>query len=73
MSRPHKRHLTALAAALAAGLFLSVGIATAAGADDYPSWDDVLAARSDEAATNSAISDIEGRSEEHTSELQSQR
>ena len=60
MSRPHNRHLRALGAAVALGLVLSVGVAAAAGADDYPSWDDVLAARSDEAATNTAISDIEG-------------
>jgi len=60
MARQHPHRLRALSVVLATGMLLSVSVATAAVADDYPTWDDVLAARSDEAATNNAISEIEG-------------
>ncbi|MGX5682255.1 NlpC/P60 family protein [Schumannella luteola] len=41
-------------------LLLTLGIAGPVAADDYPSWDDVLAARENEAATQAAIDKIEG-------------
>lgn len=59
MSR-HHRPLGALASAIAAGLILSVGLVTPAVADDYPSWDDVLAAQQNEQATRDQIAEIEG-------------
>lgn len=59
MSR-HHRPLRALASAIAAGLILSVGLVTPAVADDYPSWDDVLAAQQNEQATRDQIAEIEG-------------
>lgn len=59
MSR-HHRPVGALASAIAAGLVLSVGLVTPAVADDYPSWDDVLAAQQNEQATRDQIAEIEG-------------
>ncbi|MDO7882642.1 C40 family peptidase [Salinibacterium soli] len=44
----------------AASLLLTLGVAAPASADDYPSWDDVLAARENEAQTQAAIDEIEG-------------
>ena len=60
MARPHGRRLTMLSAALAGAMLLTLGVTAPASADDYPSWDDVLAAREDQAATSSAITEIEG-------------
>lgn len=59
MSR-HHRPVGALASAIAAGLVLSIGLASPAVADDYPSWDDVLAAQQNEQATRDQIAEIEG-------------
>jgi cell wall-associated NlpC family hydrolase len=56
----HHRPVGALASAIAAGLILSVGLVTPAVADDYPSWDDVLAAQQNEQATRDQIAEIEG-------------
>lgn len=55
-----RHRLAAVSVVLAGSLALSIGIVAPAAADDYPSWDDVLAARQDEAATRSAIDEIEG-------------
>ena len=51
-----KRALTTL---IAGSLLLALGVAAPASADEYPSWDDVLAARNDQAATEAAIAQIE--------------
>lgn len=60
MVRQHRRRLVAVSAALAGSLLLTVGLAGPASADDYPSWDDVLSARNNEAATQSKIDELEG-------------
>jgi len=54
-----RRRLVALSSVLAASLLLTVGIAGPVAADDYPSWDDVMAARNNEAATQAAVDEIE--------------
>lgn len=59
MARLNRRPLVAVSAAIAASLLLTVGIAGPVAADDYPSWDDVLAARQNEADTQAAIDQIE--------------
>jgi cell wall-associated NlpC family hydrolase len=47
-------------ASVVAGVLLAVGaVAGPVAADDYPTWDDVLAARGDEAATKVAIAEIQ--------------
>ena len=56
----HSRLLGALTSVLAATMLVTIGIASPAAADEYPSWDDVLAARENEAATRAAIDEIEG-------------
>lgn len=58
MSR-HFRPFGALTTVVVGSLLLALGIATPASADDYPSWDDVLNARNDQAATEAAIAQIE--------------
>ena len=45
---------------VAGALLATLAIAGPAAADDYPSWDDVQAARGNEAATQAAITEIEG-------------
>lgn len=50
----------ALSSVLAGSLLLTVGIAGPAAAVEYPSWDDVQAARSSEAQTQAQIDEIEG-------------
>lgn len=59
MSR-HFRPIGALTTVVVGSLLLAFGVATPASADDYPSWDDVLNARNNEAATKAAIDEIEG-------------
>jgi len=58
--RAHVRPSRALTVVAAVSLLLTVGIASPAVADDYPSWDDVENARQNEAATASEIDAIEG-------------
>src|SRR4051794_15060265 len=59
--RTRRRSLGALILAVAGTLVLSLGTSTAAYADpDFPSWDDVNAARQNEAATRTKITEIEG-------------
>lgn len=58
--RAHVRPSRALTVVAAVSLLLTVGIASPAAADDYPSWDDVENARQNEAATASEIEAIEG-------------
>ena len=58
--RAHVRPSRALTVVVSASLLLTLGIASPAVADDYPSWDDVQNARASEAATAAAIDDIEG-------------
>ncbi len=55
-----RRVAIALSVALSGSLLLTLGIAGPAAADDYPSWDDVQAARQNEAQTQAAIDEIEG-------------
>ena len=59
MSR-HFRPLRALTIVVGGSLLLTLGLAGPAAADEYPSWDDVLAARQNEADTTAAIKEIEG-------------
>ncbi len=64
MSR-HFRPLGALASVIVGTLFIGTALAVGAiagpvAADDYPTWDDVQNARGDEAATEAAITEIEG-------------
>jgi len=58
--RMHFRPIGALTSVVAGSLLLSLAIAGPARADKYPSWDDVQAARQSEAATEAAITEIEG-------------
>jgi cell wall-associated NlpC family hydrolase len=55
-----RRHYRAVGALVVGTLLLTIGLATPAAADDYPTWDDVLAARENEAQTQAAIDEIEG-------------
>ncbi len=50
----------ALTFVVAGSLLLTLGLAVPASADDYPTWDDVLAAQGNEAATAQEIDRIEG-------------
>lgn len=59
MSR-HFRPIGALATVVVGAVLVAVGIVGPAAADDYPSWDDVQAARQNEASTQAAIDEIEG-------------
>lgn len=60
MSR-HSRAFGALASIVVGASVLVFVMAAPVAADpDYPSWDDVLAARGDQAATEAAITEIEG-------------
>jgi len=52
--------LAVVSAALAGSLTLALALAGPAAAVDYPSWDDVLAARQSQAETQAAIDQIEG-------------
>jgi cell wall-associated NlpC family hydrolase len=56
----HFRPIGALTTVAVGSLLLAFGIASPAAADDYPSWDDVLQARDNEAATAAAVNEIEG-------------
>lgn len=56
--RARYRPLRALTVVVAAALVF--GAVTSASADDYPSWDEVEAARQNEAAAASAVNEIEG-------------
>lgn len=57
--RARPRFFGVLGTTVAAALLLAVGIAGPVAADEYPSWDDVLAARGNEAATQAAIDQLE--------------
>lgn len=59
MSR-HVRPSRALAAVVSASLLLTLGLASPALAEDYPTWDDVQNARQNEAATAAEVGKIEG-------------
>ena len=59
MSR-HVRPVRALTVVVSASLLLTLGIASPAFADDYPSWDDVQNARQNEAAAAAEADRIEG-------------
>jgi cell wall-associated NlpC family hydrolase len=56
----HLRPSRALTVVVSASLLLTLGIASPAFADDYPSWDDVQNARQNEAATAAEVDKIEG-------------
>jgi cell wall-associated NlpC family hydrolase len=56
----HFRPFGALTTVVVGSLLLALGLAGPAAADDYPTWDDVLQAREDEAATAAAVDEIEG-------------
>lgn len=51
--------LGSVATVVAGGLLLTFGLAAPASADNYPSWDDVLNARQNQASTEAEISKIE--------------
>ena len=59
MSR-HFRPMGALATVVVGAVLVAVGIVGPVAAEDYPSWDDVQAARQNEADTQAAIDEIEG-------------
>ena len=59
MSR-HFRPLGALASVVVAALLVVGSVAGPVAADDYPTWDDVQAAKGNEAATEAAIAEIQG-------------
>ena len=59
MSR-HFRPLGALASVVVAALLVVGSVAGPVAADDYPTWDDVQAAKGNQAATEAAITEIEG-------------
>ena len=50
----------ALATVVVGAVLVAVGIVGPVAAEDYPSWDDVQAARQNEADTQAAIDEIEG-------------
>ena len=57
--RKHLRSFGALTTVVAGSLLLTLVVAPPALADDYPTWDDVQAARSNQAATEATINKIE--------------
>ena len=57
--RKHLRSFGALTTVVASSLLLTLVVAPPAFADDYPTWDDVQAARSNQAATEATINKIE--------------
>lgn len=57
--RPARRRAS-IAAALAGVIVLSMGLAQPAAAADYPSWEDVEAARTNESSKQATIGQIEG-------------
>ncbi|MDH6179820.1 cell wall-associated NlpC family hydrolase [Microbacteriaceae bacterium SG_E_30_P1] len=59
MGKARTRYITGLSAALAATLLVTLGIAGPAVADDFPTWEEVEAARGNEQATQQKIAEIE--------------
>jgi len=56
----HHRPGGALAFVVAGSVLITLGVAAPASAENYPTWDQVLAAQQDEAKTQAEISTIEG-------------
>jgi len=56
----HHRPAGALTTVVVATLVITFGLSGSAAADDYPSWDDVQAAKQNEATAQAAINEIEG-------------
>jgi len=56
----HHRPAGALTTVVVAALIVTFGLSGSAAADDYPSWDDVQAAKQNEASAQAAIAEIEG-------------
>lgn len=58
--RTHFRPVGALTTVVVGALLITIGLTGPVLADDYPSWDDVQAAKQSESATQQAIDEIEG-------------